>query len=188
MAAKVTVSDASNEPNSSLSTPLWPLLYTLTVAILAALYINKRPPITPSSSSKEKRKPLTIRIVNIPKETREEFLQYVKETFGSFSLAPSVSSVDDKWVATISLIDNDGSNLPEAFRACIGLVGTVAEKQVDVQILDSMLSLSVDSHFHGLTPLNYTENTLPFLYFIQSIVAVRYMLYILTRNLPVSSQ
>jgi len=100
---------------------------------------------------------LTIRVVDIPSDTHKDFAEHI-EAFGEvvkFSLAPSVSSIDDRWIATISLVDIDSA--PEIFHDCVGLAGSTKERNVVIKLPESVLRVSVDAHFHGLTPLNFTK-------------------------------
>ncbi len=94
----------------------------------------------------------TIRF-NVPGESLEDFKAYMQnlsERFAS-SLAPPLSSFDD-WVATISF-----KTMPEAFRNCTKSVDG-AETSVSISLpTRRILDLSIDIHFHGLTPLNHTE-------------------------------
>lgn len=67
-----------------------------------------------------------------------------------WSLAPSISSWDDHWVATLTF-----KILPEVLQNCVAL-----EEGEDVKlgITERALDLFADTHFLGLTPLCHAEH------------------------------
>jgi hypothetical protein len=99
--------------------------------------------------------PPTIRLSGIPQDDIQGFKTWIDtNAWGgglvSWSLAPSISSRDDHWVATLTF-----KALPEVFQKC----GALKEGEyVKLRITERTLDLFADTHFFGITPLCHAEN------------------------------